>query len=199
MPDSRLKGSLTPAPAAPVVDALEAPALGSAPVVGNALEAPDMAASDVVLELLEEEDLKQGEGERGEEKLRRSLYQPSPDLLALSGRLIGAAIEVHSILGPGYTEVVYARALRRELRRREVPYESEVPIEVVYKGDLIAEFRIDLVIDERLVVELKAVDSITSVHVAQTLAYLKASGIRVGLIVNFNVPRLQQGLRRVTW
>jgi GxxExxY protein len=140
----------------------------------------------------------QGEGEGGE-GCEQTRYEPSEGLQALSSRFIGAAIEVHRHLGAGYTEPIYARALRRELGLRGIPFRSETPLEIVYKQSIVGQFRFDLIIDEQLLVELKAVESITSVHIAQVIAYLKAGGFRVGLIVNFNVPRLQQGLRRVTW
>ncbi|MGE0403179.1 MAG: GxxExxY protein [Kofleriaceae bacterium] len=169
----------------------------------NARIAPDRPSDSehlglLLLRYLEEEN-RQGEGEGGEQKLRKSLYQPSEELLTLSGRFIGAAIEVHRHLGPGYPEGIYAKAVCRELTRQGIPFAAEVPLEIVYKEELLGEFRLDLIVYERFVVELKAIDSITSVHVAQVISYLKASGLRLGYIVNFNVPRLQHGIRRVTW
>ena len=76
---------------------------------------------------------------------------------------------------------------------------SEVLLDVLFKGEAIGQFRLDLVIDDRLVVELKSIDRIAGVHVAQAISYLRASGIGMALIVNFNVPLLQQGIRRVLW
>jgi GxxExxY protein len=146
-----------------------------------------------------DEEARRGEGEGGEKRLRKSLYQPSEELVALSGRFIGAAIEVHRHLGAGYTEVIYQRALCRELRRRDIPYAVEVPFDVVFKDEVVGTYRLDLVVDERLLVELKAIERIASVHVAQVISYLRASGLSYALIVNFNVPTLHQGIRRVVW
>ncbi|MGE0402691.1 MAG: GxxExxY protein [Kofleriaceae bacterium] len=138
-------------------------------------------------------------GENTEAISRKFLYQPSAGLHTLSGQFIGAAIDVHSHLGPGFTEVIYQRALCRELVRRGIPYESEVAFDVVFKDEVIGSYRIDLVIDNCMIVELKAVERINSVHVAQTISYLRATQIGLGLIVNFNVQRLRDGVRRVVW
>lgn len=160
----------------------------------------DVASEDVDVELVRYlEERKQGEEEGWEEKLGKSLTSDPRDLWEVSGRFIDAAIEVHDHLGAGYTEVFYARAVRNELSRRGIRFASEVPIDVGYKDDFIGRFHLDLVIEDRLLVELKSVDSITNVHVAQVLAYLKASRLRVGLVVNFNVSRLMHGIRRFTW
>ncbi len=137
--------------------------------------------------------------EEGRERLRTSLYQPSEELLALSGRFIGAAMDVHTHLGAGFTEGIYHEALCLELERRGMPFASEVVLDVMFKGDRVGQFRIDLIVDGRLVVELKAVEQITSVHTAQVISYLRASGNRYGLILNFNVAHLHQGIRRVLW
>ena len=127
------------------------------------------------------------------------MYEPSAELSALSHEVIGAAIEVHRHLGPGFTEVMYRRALCRELARRQIPFEVEVTFHIDYKGDAIGELRLDLIIDDRLLVELKAVERLTSVHTAQVISYLRASGLILGLILNFNVAALHQGIKRVVW
>jgi GxxExxY protein len=178
------------------------PDSGFAPAPASVNPAPVAPASSdcapVLVRYLEEEG-KQGEEEGWEEKLRKSLEPVPHELWDISGRFIDAAIEVHDHLGPGFTEVFYTRALHHELRRRGVAFASQVPIDVDYKMAIIGQFRLDLVIEDRLLVELKAVESISNVHIAQMLAYLKASRLRVGLIVNFNVARLQHGIRRFTW
>ena len=115
----------------------------------------------------------------------------------LSHRIIGAAIEVHRHLGPGQLESVYERALAQELAFREIPHRTQVPITVHYKGVCVGEFFADLVVDDRIVVELKAVTALQPVHVAQTLSYLDAAGLRIGLLINFNVPVLCRGVRRL--
>ncbi len=115
----------------------------------------------------------------------------------LTHRIIGAAIEVHRHLGPGQLESVYERALAQELAFREVPHRTQVPITVCYKGRCVGEFFADLVIDKQIVVELKAVAALQAVHVAQTLSYLDAAKLRIGLLINFNVPVLCRGVRRL--
>jgi GxxExxY protein len=120
-----------------------------------------------------------------------------PDLEDLVQRTIGALLDVHRELGPGMSESVYAAALQLELESRGIPFESEKPVPVRYKGHLIGHHRIDLLVDRRLVVEIKSVECIHSVHVAQAVSYLRVTGARIALLVNFNVPLLKQGIRRV--
>jgi GxxExxY protein len=111
--------------------------------------------------------------------------------------VIGAAIEVHKALGPGLLESAYLVCLCRELALRGVPFEYEVKLPVTYKGaNLDCGYRIDLLVDQRVVVELKAVEAIEPIHEAQLLTYLRLSGCKVGLIINFNVPVLKDGIRR---
>lgn len=113
--------------------------------------------------------------------------------------IIGACIEVHRVLGPGLLESTYERCLCRELTLRKVPFRRQVPLEVQYKGEVLdCGYRLDVVANENILVELKAVDELTRVHVAQVLTYLKLGHYRVGLLVNFNVTSLRQGLRRLT-
>ncbi|MEZ6243204.1 MAG: GxxExxY protein [Phycisphaerales bacterium] len=118
---------------------------------------------------------------------------------ASTDRVIGAAIEVHSCLGPGLLESAYECALTHELVGRGADVRRQVEVPVEYKGiQLDAGFRIDLLVDSSVVVELKAVERILPVHEAQLLTYLKLSRLRVGLLINFNVQRLKDGiLRRV--
>jgi GxxExxY protein len=125
--------------------------------------------------------------------------EPSPELDECAHRVIGAAIEVHRALGPGFLESVYREAMIIELGTRVLHVEREVPVPVRYRGQQIALYRIDLIVDGDLVVELKAVEHLLPVHAAQTLAYLKAGGFQLGLVINFNVDRLRDGIRRVVW
>jgi GxxExxY protein len=111
--------------------------------------------------------------------------------------VIGAAIEVHRYLGPGHLEAMYERALAVELELRGISFERQVIERLEYKGTAIGELRIDMVVDNRLIVELKAVESITPTHVAQGLAYLAISCLELALLINFNVPVLHQGIRRL--
>jgi GxxExxY protein len=115
----------------------------------------------------------------------------------ITGEIIGAAIEVHRALGPGLLESAYEECLCRELALREVPFERQRPLPIQYKGiDLDCGYRIDLLVADTVVVELKAIEKTLPVHEAQLLTYLKLGGWKVGLIINFNVPILKQGIRR---
>jgi GxxExxY protein len=115
----------------------------------------------------------------------------------LTSGVIGAAIEVHRQLGPGLLEVLYHRALRCELALRSIPFRSEQPVSVIYKGNNIGDdLRLDLVVENQLIVELKSVDKVIPVHEAQLLTYLKLTNLRKGLLINFNVRLLKDGIKR---
>lgn len=109
----------------------------------------------------------------------------------LTEAILGAAFEVANALGHSFVEVVYRRALAFELRLRNISCRQEVPFSVIYKGESAGQYVADMVVDERVIVELKAVDNLTSAHSSQTINYLHASGIRVALLINFGTPRLQ--------
>jgi GxxExxY protein len=112
--------------------------------------------------------------------------------------VIGAAIEVHRNLGPGLLESAYETCLSHELTLRGIEHRCQVELPVVYKGmKLDANFCMDVVVPGRLVVELKAVEKLLPVHDAQLLTYLKLSKIRLGLLLNFNVPVLKNGIKRL--
>ncbi len=112
----------------------------------------------------------------------------------LTERVIGAAIEVHRALGPGLLESAYEECLCHELRLRQVPFTSQVSLPVEYKGvKLDCGYRLDLVVEDKLILEIKCVEHVLPVHEAQLLTYLKMTGTRVGLILNFNVPLLTRG------
>jgi GxxExxY protein len=123
--------------------------------------------------------------------------EPDQESDRLAHAVIGAAIEVHRILGPGFLESVYEAALAIELRLRGIPFERQKQIALTYKNCEIGEGRLDLLVEKRLVVELKAADTLAPIHRAQVISYLKASGLRLGLLINFNVPVLRDGLERV--
>ncbi len=110
--------------------------------------------------------------------------------------VIGGAIEVHRALGPGLLESAYQRCLVRELDLRGLQFRTEVPLPVVYKGlDVNCGYRLDFVIGGELIVEVKAVEHLLPIHEAQVITYLRLSGATQGLLINFNVPRLVDGLR----
>ena len=116
----------------------------------------------------------------------------------LSGDVIGAAIEVHRVLGPGLLESAYELALERELTLRGHAVERQKPVSLEYKGTTLGDgFRIDLLVDDRLLLEIKAVEGLLPRHDAQLLTYLRLTGKRVGLLINFNERTLKEGIRRV--
>ena len=112
--------------------------------------------------------------------------------------IIGAAIEVHRALGPGLLESAYEECLCHELHLRGLAFERQVDLRVSYKGVLLAcGYKIDVILKQEVILELKAVEAILPVHEAQVLTYLKLSGKQVGLLVNFNTPVLTRGIRRL--
>ncbi len=116
----------------------------------------------------------------------------------LSKIVIDSSIEVHKNLGPGLLESTYEVCLCRELKLRNLNYLRQVFLPVIYKGEFLnAEYKIDILIEDELVIELKAVEVLLPVHFAQLLTYLKLSDKRLGLLINFNVPRLVDGVKRV--
>jgi len=125
------------------------------------------------------------------------LPEPDFELDETARIVVGAAVEVHRVLGRGLLESVYEQALRVELGLRGVRFARQVPVAVTYKNVAIGEARRDFLVAERLVVELKACPGLLPIHFAQVLSYLKASDRSLGLLINFNVPLLGQGVRRV--
>jgi GxxExxY protein len=125
------------------------------------------------------------------------LPEPDPELDALVRAVIGACIAVHTELGPGLGESLYENALVIEFGKRVIPFVRQATVIVQYQGQTIGECRLDFIIDRRLVLEVKAVDTLLPVHKAQTLTYLKIMNFRLGLLVNFNVERMKHGIKRV--
>ncbi|MHC4598236.1 MAG: GxxExxY protein [Planctomycetota bacterium] len=114
----------------------------------------------------------------------------------LTENVIAAAIEVHKILGRGYVEKIYEQALAIELEGRVIPCERQVSVHVEYKGKTAGTHRIDIVVDNLVVVEVKAVTQLVEIHEAQILSSMKAGNFKVGLLMNFHAPTLVQGLKR---
>lgn len=110
--------------------------------------------------------------------------------------IIGAAIDVHRELGPGYLEKVYERAMAFELRHRGVAYTTQAPVEVHYKGEKIHGQVLDMVVEGKVIVELKSVEAILPIHEAQILSYLKSTGLIVGLLINFKENLVKNGIKR---
>jgi len=124
--------------------------------------------------------------------------EKSPQENIVSEAVIGAAIEVHRHLGPGLLESGYEACLCRELELRQISFEQQKPLPLKYKGQSVdCGYRLDLVVEGLVVVEVKAVDALLPIHEAQLLTYLRLTGLRLGLLLNFNVPILAQGIRRI--
>jgi GxxExxY protein len=116
----------------------------------------------------------------------------------ITGPVIGAAIEVHRTLGPGLLESVYEKCLCHELACRGIEFEKQVLLPVTYKGySLDCDLRMDILLPSKLIVEVKSVDTLHPIHEAQLLTYMKLSGISLGLLINFNVLVLKDGLKRL--
>ncbi|HTQ38651.1 MAG TPA: GxxExxY protein [Pirellulales bacterium] len=120
------------------------------------------------------------------------------DINAVSGMIIDAAMKVHSRLGPGLLESAYEACLRFELSRRGLKVESQVPLPIEYDGITIeVGYRLDLVVEKQVIVELKAVEELHPIHQAQLLSYLKLSDMKVGLLINFHALHLKDGIKRL--
>ena len=115
----------------------------------------------------------------------------------LTHEVIGAAIEVHRLLGPGLLESIYEEALCHELELRRLRFEREKPVDVLYKGLVIRGQRLDILVENVLVVEIKSIRTLPEVALAQTLSYLRATELELGLLINFNVSVLKDGVRRL--
>jgi GxxExxY protein len=125
------------------------------------------------------------------------LVQPGEAIEATARDVIGVAIEVHRSLGSGFLEGVYEEAMCVELARRSLPFERQVPVLIKYKGRPVGQGRLDLVVADHLIVELKAVPQVLPIHTAQLVSYLRAMDQPLGLLINFQVPLLRAGIRRV--
>jgi len=118
--------------------------------------------------------------------------------VGLTEGIIGAMIEVHRLLGPGLLESAYERCVCRELELRGLPFDAQKPLPLEYKGvKLDCGYRLDLLVAGRVIVEIKAVEQLAPIHEAQLLTYMRLAQVRVGLLVNFNVPVLKDGIRRL--
>ncbi len=115
----------------------------------------------------------------------------------LAREVLLCAVEVHRVLGPGFLERVYESAMAHELEANGLAFVRQCKLPIRYKGHALGEMRVDLLVEGKLIVEIKSVESMASLHIAQTLAYLKASCLPLGLLINFNVPVLLRGVRRV--
>lgn len=124
--------------------------------------------------------------------------EPDPDLKRVTNAIIGAAIEVHRRLGPGYSEITYKNALELEFKHRGVLYSREHHIYVMYRDQIVGEGWLDFLVENAVIVEIKVAESIGPIHVAQVISYLRATRFKLALIINFNVRLLKDGIKRVS-
>jgi len=125
------------------------------------------------------------------------MREPDKELEDLARAVVDAAIEVHRELGPGYVEGVYEEAMAVELRIRAISFDRQRPVAMTYKGHSVGGGRIDLLVGDRLIVELKAVEKLLPLHKAQVISYLKARRSSLGLLINFNERLLKDGIQRI--
>ena len=123
--------------------------------------------------------------------------EPDPELNRLTNAIIGAAIEVHSQLRAGLLESLYEQALAIEFTRRGIPFARQVVVPVRYKGELIGNQRLDFLVDGKVIVETKTVEQFAPIHSAQMICYLRITGCKLGLLLNFNVRALKDGIKRI--
>jgi len=123
--------------------------------------------------------------------------EPSNEVDRLAFAVLGASIEVHSELGPGHDESAYEKALCIELTRRGIPFVHQSRFDLIYKGHKVGQGRIDLLVGDLLVVEIKAVESLAPIHTTQVVSYLRATNKRLALLINFNVRRVKDGVKRI--
>jgi GxxExxY protein len=131
--------------------------------------------------------------------LTQSSHEPiPPEVESVASAVVDAAFKVHSALGPGLLESVYETCLCHELKKKSIPFSTQVAFPIVYDGlRLDAGLRVDLLIAKAIIVELKAVDQVHPVFEAQLLSYLKLTNLRLGLLINFNVPLIKYGIKRI--
>ncbi len=123
--------------------------------------------------------------------------EPSEEVDRLAYAVIGAAIEVHRLLGPGFLESVYQEALEVEFQMRGIPHKPQHSVSVNYKGHSVGEGRLDFLVGDVLIVELKAVENLAPIHESQVISYLKMTDYPLGILINFNVPVLKQGIKLI--
>ena len=123
--------------------------------------------------------------------------EPDPKLNAVTNAIIGAAIEVHRVLGPGHDESVYQKAMEVEFLTRGIAFFPQHPVELTYKGHVVGTGRLDFLVENSVIVEIKSVEALGRVHAAQLMGYLRVMRFKLGLLINFNVAKLVDGVRRV--
>ena len=125
--------------------------------------------------------------------------EPDPGLMKLTNAIIGAAIAVHSELGAGFDESTYQKSLALEFAARGIPCISQHIIRVMYRGQEVGVYRLDFLVADSVIVEIKAVDSLAPIHAAQVISYLRATGYKLAILINFNVRLLKEGIKRIAF
>jgi GxxExxY protein len=123
--------------------------------------------------------------------------EPDPELNRITNLIIGACIEVHRHLGPGYLEAYYEEALDKEFKTRGIRVSRQHPFALTYKGDVIGEGCLDFLVEDTVVLELKSIECFTGYHTAKMISYLRATKKKLGLVINFNVKLLKEGIKRI--
>ena len=123
--------------------------------------------------------------------------EPNPDLNRITNMILGAAFAVHTQLGPGHQEHVYANALQIEFHRRQIQFVREARFLIKYAGAVVGEGRLDFIVEGKVIVELKAVETMTPLFTSQVISYLKATNVKLALLINFNVRSLREGIKRI--
>ena len=123
--------------------------------------------------------------------------EPDPALNRITNAIIGAAIEVHRALGPGHLESVYEEAMAIEMELRGIAFQRQLDIRLTYKGRDVGKGRLDFLIEGAVILDLKSIEKLASVHSAQMISYLSITGRRLRIIINFNVPALRHGIKRI--
>ena len=137
------------------------------------------------------------EGTKNTKEEERRMRRFSDEVERLAYAVIGAGIEVHRVLGAGFVERVYHQALATEFGLRGIPYKSKYLVAVNYKGYPVGEGELDFLVGDSIIVELKAVEKLSPIHEAQVISYLKMTNCPLGLLINFNVPILKEGIKRI--
>jgi GxxExxY protein len=123
--------------------------------------------------------------------------EPDQELNRISESIIGAAIAVHKSLGPGFLESIYQRAMEVALTKRGIAFVRQYPFTIYFEGEIVGTGRVDLVVENKIVVEIKTVEALTKIHTAQAISYLRATKLRLALLINFNVARMIDGIKRI--
>ena len=123
--------------------------------------------------------------------------EPNPELNRITNGIIGAAIDVHKALGPGFYESVYEEALALALGKRGIRFSRQHAFEVIYDGHVVGTGRVDFVVEHKVIVEIKSIEALGPVHTAQAISYLRATKLPLAILINFNVKRLIDGIKRI--